>query len=612
MTPVPLELPLKPAETAALAELIFSQAEGRRLTDAVRNRIAARSSQLKLSSFTPHHGSLSADPVHPSTYYLAADGASGEPLLLHLAPAAAPSSALFPNPLLIGRMRASGGREVVVNAIRFGPEDRERLRTFAGKIDPAFLPRPQASRTAVTAANCHPAISLPAAFDAFRSIYRKTGVNLASAAGLPEGAAATEEQIAARDGEDPLAQGWTRVSFAQLYHYGLWAAIRAGWREGYSAEAGILVAGATPDEIARSVEQAQEAIREAARYTRFSIDTSSLFHLEADPRRPGAWSDAEVNQRFEQWFTAEERAWMLDEFSRQFATPDKTYRLDAPQIARLAVTFGRGLKMAEDLYDSIRKRQHAFDFQPSAARAESLTRPEDLIFCLHWLKARGRPAQMAAPNLGFPKGQPYPETMDALEAWARQRGWPDLEQAACAHAGKPLDELAARLAALAAVARHFQATLAVREGFPRQAALLEAIGAAAAGRLQFQISGELQLQLFDVLREQPPASPFRKLFERMCARAFEFADRGAFGALEEAARIDRRLELGDPARGREGANPFLLSRLGYLVGSRDVQSPGGDRRFFQEKLDELPGELAGEARRRNQQYIEWLAGNLLR
>ena len=47
----------------------------------------------------------------------------------------------------------------------------------------------------------------------------------------------TDEVIAARDGENPDAAGHTRISIRHLYHAGLWAAIRAGWREGYNAEA---------------------------------------------------------------------------------------------------------------------------------------------------------------------------------------------------------------------------------------------------------------------------------------------------------------------------------------------------------------------------------------
>jgi hypothetical protein len=48
-----------------------------------------------------------------------------------------------------------------------------------------------------------------------------------------------------------------------------------------------------------------------------------------------------------------------------------------------------------------------------------------------------------------------------------------------------------------------------------------------------------------------------------------------------------------------------------MVGSHDVNAPDGDRRFFKNKLDELPGELVREVRRRNTAYILWLAEQLL-
>jgi len=49
---------------------------------------------------------------------------------------------------------------------------------------------------------------------------------------------------------------------------------------------------------------------------------------------------------------------------------------------------------------------------------------------------------------------------------------------------------------------------------------------------------------------------------------------------------------------------------GNVVGCRDVDCPGGDRRFFKEKLDELPDDLLAEVRRRNARYVIWLADHL--
>src|SRR5262249_10914041 len=139
-TSVPLDLPLKASEAASLAELVFSHDEGKPLTDVQRNRLAGRATGLKLSTITPYFGSLAKDPVHPSSYYLAVDGRDGQPLLLHMAPASAPTSGVYPHALLIGRMRAHG-REIVVNSIPFSSRDWENVSKYAQQIDRAFLPR---------------------------------------------------------------------------------------------------------------------------------------------------------------------------------------------------------------------------------------------------------------------------------------------------------------------------------------------------------------------------------------------------------------------------------------------------------------------------------------
>jgi tagaturonate epimerase-like protein len=607
-----MDLPVRASEAAALAELIFSVADGKPLSDDLRNRLAGRAGQLQLSTFIPFFGSLARDPAHPSTYYIAADGRNSQPLLLHIALASAPTSGIFPNALLIGRMRAAG-REIVVNSIPFASSDWENIGRYAAEVDAAFLPRPQGVRPAIAAGNRHPEISLPAAFEAFRTILKRTGVNMASTAQL----SATREMttgdaIAARDGEDPTAAGHTRVSIRHLYHTGLWAAIRSGWREGYNAEADhFIVSGNTPDEIARSVESAKEAIRHAAGYTKFTTDTSRLFLLEADTRHPRAWSDSVVEGKFNNLFQREESAWILDEFSRRFTTGEQTYQLSAFEIRRLAVKFGQSLKLNEDLYDTIRQRTRTFDFEPSIDEAETLTTPAEMIFYMHWLKTRGRPAQLVPPNLGFKKRQAYPETAEALEKYSHHKMWPDLlTRVTSEYDGKPLEELGARVRELAAVARHFQATLSIHSGSGKQAAVLERIGKSTAGRVNYKISGELQLQLFDVLSEQSARSPWRTLFERMCDRANDFAAKGAFGPESGLAAQYANNSLGDAERGRVDGNLFLVFWLGNMVGSRDVNSPDGDRRFFKEKLDGLPAGLVAETRRRNTKYIVWLAEHL--
>ncbi|MGC8792162.1 MAG: tagaturonate epimerase family protein [Bryobacteraceae bacterium] len=633
MTAIPGSLPLDAREAVALAGLVLEHAEGRELNDELRNRLSTRLAALKLGSMEVYSGSLVRDPIHRSAYYVAVDGLiapSPQPLLLRIAPASAPASALFPHSQLVVRQRSAQGLEVVVNAISFSSRDYEALRTFAEQVDDAFLPQPQGTRAAIAAGNRHPEISLPAIFEAYRIILKNTGLNMASTPQLSASREmTTDEELARRDGENPTAPGHTRVSIRHLYHAGLWAAIRAGWREGYTAEADhIIITGATNDDIRRSVEAGKEAIRQAAGFTKFTTDTSRVIELRADPRHPEPWSDAIVAERFETLFSPEDRRWILAEFSRPFQAGERTYRLEENQIRRLAVKFGPSLKLNEELYDWIKQVKagapggRTFDFEPSLDEAETLTTPEELLFYMHWLRARGRPAQLVPPNLGFKKRQAYPVAMESsletgigLREYARKKMWPELvPRVEREFGGRPLEELGARVAELAAVARHFNATLSIHSGSGKQAEVLRQIGRATAGRVNYKISGELQLQLFDVLREQPPGSYWRELYERMARRAEAFAEKGAFGEESELAAYYRQLGrgtyLGDPERGRVDGNLFLVFWIGNMVGSRDVESPDGDHRFFKEKLDELPQDLLREVRRRNTRYIVWLAEQL--
>jgi hypothetical protein len=204
MSMIPLVLPIKANEAAALADLAYQQLEGNALTADLRNRFAARLPQLGLETFTPFPGSLARDPIHPSTYYLAIDTQSG-PMLLRIALASSPASGLFPKAMLIGRMRPGGGREIVINAVPFNSTDRESLRTFAEQVDPTFLPRSQGPQSAIVIEG--PSAPVPDfvhAFRAFRAILKSTGLNLAA--------------------------------IAEDYDIALWSAIRAGWREGWNAQ----------------------------------------------------------------------------------------------------------------------------------------------------------------------------------------------------------------------------------------------------------------------------------------------------------------------------------------------------------------------------------------
>ena len=206
MTPVPLDLPLRPSEAAELANLIFDHAERKPLTDDVRNRVAARAAALRLETINPYFGSLERDPVHPGAYYLAVDAIGDSSHLLYMALSTAPTSSIFHRPLLIGRMRRADGPEVVINATPFGPADRQNIDLFVSRIDSAFLPSPRGLRFEIAVAG-----DAPAAFEVFRAVHKRTGKNVAALTGD--------------------------------YHAGLWAAIRAGWRHGYAAIADSTAAG---------------------------------------------------------------------------------------------------------------------------------------------------------------------------------------------------------------------------------------------------------------------------------------------------------------------------------------------------------------------------------
>ncbi len=572
--------------TGTLFALLKETVGDRPLTDELRARL--------------HAPSLERDPKDPSSFYVVTDGAPPE--LLHLTP--------------------NG-----IESRRFASTDREQIRWFAENVNRAFLPRPQGALPAVAVGNRHPEVSLPAAFEAFRQILAKTGLNMASTVQLSATREmTTDEAIAARDGENPTAAGHTRVSIRHLYHAGLWAAIRSGWREGYNAEADhFIVTGSNASEIAKSVEASKEAIHHAAGYTKFTTDTSRLFHLEVDERHPNAWNDAEVAEKFDAIFSAGERAWILGEFTRRVAIEDTTYDFTPGEVLRLGVKFGESLKLNEELYDFIRREKNGapFDFEPSIDEAETLTTPEELFFYMQWLKLRGRAAQLVPPNLGFKKRQAYPvamttsaETGVGLSDYVHHKMWPELApRVAQQFGGRPIEELAHRVHQLAAVARHFDGTLSIHSGSGKQAEVLESIGRSTAGRVNYKISGELQLQLFDVLYEQPESSPWRTLYQRMAERCDDFAARGAFGAESELAvkyrAMGRGSYLGDSDRGRVNGNLFLVFWVGNMVGSRDVNAPDGDHRFFKEKLDELPADLVAEVQRRNTRYIVWLAERLL-
>ena len=196
MTLDSLSVPVRAHEASQLADLIFQFAEGRAVDDALRRMLASRAASLAFEGMTVYWGSLAADPVAKSTYFVAVDGKA--PVLLQIAHATAPGSALFPHSHLVGRMRTPRGVEIVVNASPFGPTDAERIRTYAEQLDRGVQPGAQGVDTLFIAA----AADADTAFSQFRAVQRKYGLSVAAWTGAVEG--------------------------------GLWGAIRYGWREGFA------------------------------------------------------------------------------------------------------------------------------------------------------------------------------------------------------------------------------------------------------------------------------------------------------------------------------------------------------------------------------------------
>ena len=587
-------------ELNAIAKAAREAAGAQPIDDAARSRLEQTIAGLAPAGVVAYTNSLEQDPQ--GTVYLALD-ADSSPVLLEVSAAKAAS-----------RFEGAAGLSDGVRVIPFGPGDRANVARFAAEVNRAFLPRPQGALPAIATGNRHPEVSLPAAFRAFAEILKERSLNLASTVQLSATREmTTDAAIAARDGSDPVAAGHTRVSIRHLYHAGLWAAIRAGYRAGYTAEADhVIISGRDSRELAESLERGKEAIRHAAGFTKFTTDTSQLFDLRADPRHPQPLTAAEIGAAFVRDFTSEERAWILSEFAKPLEIDSKRYEFTEAEILALAVKFGRSLKLNEDLFDTIRRERAgaSFDFEPSLDEAETLTTPKELIFNARWLEWRGRPLQLLPPNLGFKKRQAYPETYEALEKYAVGKMWPELlPRVAGEFKGRPIEELKARIAELAAVAAHFNSTLSVHSGSGKQPEVLRSIGEATRGRVNYKISGELQLQLFDVLSEQPAGSPWRGIFDRMVAGCERFAEAHAFGKESELADSFRKLRgsyLGNAAAGRADGNLFLVFWLGNMVGCRDDNG-----RFFKDELDELPADLLAEVRKRNTRYVKWLAENLI-
>ena len=312
MTAPPLAPPVSASEAIALADIIARITDGRPLRDDVRAQFCAHLAGEHFDNLVPLPGSLAQDPGHSAACYLAVDAlGDGEasPLLLLIAPAAARPSVLFPNAFLIGCSRPGDGRELAVRAVPFSHLDHGPIRTFAGDVDTAFLPRPHGVQPVLTVASDEPAVALPAAMQAYRQVLRSCGHNVASVVST---------------GGDP----------DRLLDAALWSVIRAGWREGFSAGLRVPLAG--------GLQAAKQAIRRGQHYSRFILSAGR-----------GDFEELDICVQLHAFIT--------------------------------------------EIKSGHRPWKH-FDMELSLT-GSGVSAPDDVAFCLEWLKRHGCPAQSVAPDL---------------------------------------------------------------------------------------------------------------------------------------------------------------------------------------------------------------------
>lgn len=379
-----MELPVRPGEAAAVAELVIRHLSIRRLSEGTRNRLSGEVATLGLTSIRPYFGSLESDPVHRDVYYLYVDGlleSQPEPFLLRLAAASSPASALFPGAILIGRMQPRPGPEIVVNAIRLTPYGASggvsAIDTYVQKIARTFLPRPQGTLPSITVPCGFSEASILAAFTAFRSIFRETGINMAAPL-----------SVSARQAEPGAVE--------RAYTVAVSAALRAGWREGYTAELNGLDANA-PDGC-------KDLVRSASGYSKFGINL-------------------------------------------RLSASDSSF-ISALEAAAALVDLIRSVKAASPA-------NRMFDIELNLAGSPAPTTPEEMLFCLQWMKSRGQPVQFVAPCVEY--GTSSPET------------------------------LATRVRQLAAAARQCNAMITVAPPSTPSPELLKEIGRSTSGRLNYRI-----------------------------------------------------------------------------------------------------------------------------
>lgn len=139
MMPLTLTPPVSPSEGVAIAEAVMRLSKGGKWDASLRGKLQGLLPTLGLEKVQVFAQTLVVDPRHASTFYLLVESGA-KPWLLHIAPATAATTALFPNPVMLARVRPMGEREMVLNAIDAGAY----LETMMRELYPEMVARPTA------------------------------------------------------------------------------------------------------------------------------------------------------------------------------------------------------------------------------------------------------------------------------------------------------------------------------------------------------------------------------------------------------------------------------------------------------------------------------------
>ena len=254
----------------------------------------------------------------------------------------------------------------------------------------------------------------------------------------------------------------------------------------------------SPEQLEKSLQYNFSAVDEAIEHGHvdmFTTDTSDLFWLAADEL-----SASEVDKRFEQKFSAEQKAHYLNrlanrKFSFRKATGEPfAIQLSEEEVKRLALKFHDSLDVNQRIFQYIQEHlKNLFGFEISMDETEAKTTVPELFFYLKEWTDRGLPVAYVAPNVGFKKRADFDGDLAELE------------------------ELAARHAAVAA--SFDGALLSIHSGSGttpysgKGPGTYEALLRATGNRLKYKISGVYYELFMEILAAFPANSDERQLFE---------------------------------------------------------------------------------------------------